>query len=51
MSKGKPGTAASVRGIVYTESAEKTAYFIENCDRHSTPLLFCAGRVGIYGGA
>lgn len=27
-------------GIVYTESAEKTAYFIENCNRHRTPILF-----------
>ncbi len=27
-------------GIVYTESAEKTAYFIDNCNRHGTPLLF-----------
>ena len=27
-------------GIVYTESAEKVAYFIETCDRQSTPLLF-----------
>src|ERR1043165_3477638 len=27
-------------GIVYTESAEKVAYFIENCTRHQTPLLF-----------
>ena len=27
-------------GIVYTESAEKVAYFIETCNRHGTPLLF-----------
>jgi 3-methylcrotonyl-CoA carboxylase beta subunit len=27
-------------GIVYTESAEKVAYFIETCSRHQTPLLF-----------
>lgn len=27
-------------GIVYTESAEKVAYFIETCSRHGTPLLF-----------
>ncbi|MCC6451884.1 MAG: acyl-CoA carboxylase subunit beta [Acidobacteria bacterium] len=40
MSKGKPGTPPRFGGIIYTESAEKTAYFIENCDRHSTPLLF-----------
>jgi len=27
-------------GIIYTESAEKTAYFIETCNRHATPLFF-----------
>jgi acetyl-CoA carboxylase carboxyltransferase component len=27
-------------GIIYTESAEKAAYFIETCNRHKTPLLF-----------
>jgi acetyl-CoA carboxylase carboxyltransferase component len=27
-------------GIIYTESAEKVAYFIETCSRHHTPLLF-----------
>ena len=27
-------------GIVYAESAEKVAYFIETCNRHRTPLLF-----------
>jgi 3-methylcrotonyl-CoA carboxylase beta subunit len=27
-------------GIIYTESAEKVAYFIETCNRHQTPLLF-----------
>ncbi len=27
-------------GIIYTESAEKTAYFIETMNRHQTPLLF-----------
>lgn len=27
-------------GIIYTESAEKTAYFIETCNRHGTPLFF-----------
>jgi acetyl-CoA carboxylase carboxyltransferase component len=35
--KGKP---PKFGGIVYTESAEKTAYFIENCNRHNTPILF-----------
>lgn len=27
-------------GIIYTESAEKVAYFIETCNRRKTPLLF-----------
>jgi len=27
-------------GIIYTDSAEKVAYFIETCSRHQTPLLF-----------
>jgi acetyl-CoA carboxylase carboxyltransferase component len=27
-------------GIIYTESAEKVAYFMDVCDRHRTPLLF-----------
>ena len=38
-------------GIVYTESAEKTAYFIENCDRHATPLLFVQDVSGFMVGA
>ncbi len=35
-----PGKAPRIGGIIYTESAEKTAYFIETCDRRGTPLLF-----------
>ncbi|HYN22900.1 MAG TPA: carboxyl transferase domain-containing protein, partial [Thermoanaerobaculia bacterium] len=27
-------------GIVYTESAKKVAYFLENLNRHRTPMLF-----------
>ncbi|MFM8441015.1 MAG: acyl-CoA carboxylase subunit beta, partial [Acidobacteriota bacterium] len=34
------GKAPRFGGIVYKESAEKTAYFIENCNRHGIPLLF-----------
>lgn len=34
------GKAPRIGGIIYTESAEKTAYFIETCNRHGTPLLF-----------
>ena len=51
MSKGKQGTPPRFGGIVYTESAEKTAYFIENCDRHSTPLLFVQDVSGFMVGA
>lgn len=35
-----PGAPPRFGGIVYTESAEKVAYFIETCNRHQTPLLF-----------
>lgn len=51
MSKGRPGTPPRFGGIVYTESAEKTAYFIENCNRHSTPLLFVQDVSGFMVGA
>jgi acetyl-CoA carboxylase carboxyltransferase component len=40
MIKPKKGGAPRFGGIVYTESAEKTAYFIETMNRHRTPLLF-----------
>ena len=49
MSKSKNGPRFG--GIVYTESAEKTAYFIENCDRHDTPLLFVQDVSGFMVGA
>ena len=51
MAKGKPGTPPRFGGIVYTESAEKSAYFIENCERHSTPLLFIQDVSGFMVGA
>src|SRR4029079_8673075 len=51
MSKGRPGTPPRFGGIVYTESAEKTAYFIENCNRHNTPLLFVQDVSGFMVGA
>mgnify|MGYP002788561027 CR=1 FL=1 len=38
--KGAPGTRPRFGGIIYTESAEKIAYFIERCDRQGLPLLF-----------
>jgi acetyl-CoA carboxylase carboxyltransferase component len=51
MVKGKAGKAPKFGGIVYTESAEKTAYFIENCSRHNTPLLFVQDVSGFMVGA
>jgi len=36
----KKGEAPKIGGIIYTESAEKVAYFIENADRERLPLLF-----------
>lgn len=51
MSKGKPGEPPRFGGIVYKESAEKTAYFIDNCDRHNTPLLFVQDVSGFMVGA
>jgi acetyl-CoA carboxylase carboxyltransferase component len=38
--KGKPGQPPRIGGIVYTESAEKVAYFIENADRERIPIVF-----------
>jgi acetyl-CoA carboxylase carboxyltransferase component len=38
--KGRPGEKPRFGGIVYAESAEKVAYFIDRCDRQGIPLLF-----------
>jgi len=38
--KGKKDAPPKIGGIIYTESAEKAAYFIENADRERIPLLF-----------
>ena len=35
-----PTGAPRFGGIIYADSAEKVAYFIETCNRHKTPLLF-----------
>jgi len=51
MVRGAQGKAPKFGGIVYTESAEKTAYFIENCNRHQTPLLFVQDVSGFMVGA
>lgn len=40
MFRDPAGGAPKFGGIIYTESAEKVAYFIETCNRHQTPLLF-----------
>ena len=38
--KGRKGEKPRFGGIIYTESAEKVAYFIDRCDRLGIPLLF-----------
>ena len=38
--RGAAGRPPKFGGIIYTDSAEKVAYFIETCNRHQTPLLF-----------
>ena len=38
--KGHPGERPRFGGIVYTESAEKVAYFIETASRERLPILF-----------
>jgi 3-methylcrotonyl-CoA carboxylase beta subunit len=34
------GKAPKFGGIIYTDSAEKVAFFIETCNRQGTPILF-----------
>lgn len=48
---GASGKPPKIGGIIYTESAEKTAYFIETCNRHGTPLLFIQDVSGFMVGA
>jgi acetyl-CoA carboxylase carboxyltransferase component len=38
--KGRDGEKPRFGGIIYAESAEKVAYFIDRCDRERLPLLF-----------
>jgi acetyl-CoA carboxylase carboxyltransferase component len=38
--KGRPGERPRFGGIVYAESAEKVAFYIDRCDREGIPLLF-----------
>jgi 3-methylcrotonyl-CoA carboxylase beta subunit len=36
----RTSTGPRIGGIVYTESARKVAYFVENAERHGTPLIY-----------
>jgi acetyl-CoA carboxylase carboxyltransferase component len=47
----EPGRPPKFGGIIYTESAEKVAYFIDVCSRHRTPLLFVQDVSGFMVGA
>lgn len=38
--KGRDGDKPRFGGIIYAESAEKVAYYIDRCDREGIPLLF-----------
>jgi acetyl-CoA carboxylase carboxyltransferase component len=38
--KGRPGEKPRFGGIIYAESAEKMAYFIDRCDRQAIPIIF-----------
>ena len=38
--KGRPGEKPRFGGIIYAESAEKVAFFIDRCDRQGLPILF-----------
>ena len=38
--KTRPGEKPRFGGIVYAESAEKVAFYIDRCDRQGIPLLF-----------
>jgi 3-methylcrotonyl-CoA carboxylase beta subunit len=40
MTRAPGGGPPRFGGIIYTESAEKVAFFIETCNRRQTPLLF-----------
>ena len=49
--KGRAGEKPRFGGIVYTESAEKVAFFIDRCDRQGIPLLFIQDVSGFMVGA
>ncbi|MEQ1884430.1 MAG: carboxyl transferase domain-containing protein [Bryobacteraceae bacterium] len=47
----KTGGGPRIGGIVYPESARKVAYFVENAERHNTPLLYIQDVSGFMVGA
>ena len=49
--KGRTGEKPRFGGIVYAESAEKVAFFIDRCDRQGIPLLFVQDVSGFMVGA
>src|SRR5690606_37025745 len=49
--KGRDGEKPRFGGIIYTESAEKVAYYIDRCDRDGIPLLFVQDVSGFMVGA
>lgn len=49
--KGTKGKPPKFGGIIYADSAEKVAYFIETCNRQGTPLLFIQDVSGFMVGA
>jgi 3-methylcrotonyl-CoA carboxylase beta subunit len=49
--RGRAGEKPRFGGIVYAESAEKVAYFIDRCDREGIPLLFIQDVSGFMVGA
>jgi acetyl-CoA carboxylase carboxyltransferase component len=49
--KGRAGEKPRFGGIVYAESAEKVAYYIDRCDREGIPLLFVQDVSGFMVGA
>jgi 3-methylcrotonyl-CoA carboxylase beta subunit len=51
MFRDPAGGSPKFGGIIYTESAEKVAYFIDTCNRHQTPLVFIQDVSGFMVGA
>ena len=49
--KGRAGEPPRFGGIIYAESAEKVAFFIDRCDRQGIPILFVQDVSGFMVGA